>query len=113
MVVSRFSKPKRDSKNKIEWYKARLVTKEFTQKKGTDYSKIFSPIFEKDSFKIFMALVTHYNLKLHQIGIKMTFLNGNLEEKIYINQPEGFEKKEKKNLVCKLNKSIYRLKQAS
>ena len=60
-----------------------------------------------------MALVTHFDLELHQMDVKMTFLNGNLGENIYINQLESFEEKRKENLVCKLKKSIYGLRQAS
>jgi hypothetical protein len=57
-----------------------------------------------------MALVAHYNLELHQMDWKTTFLNGNLEDEVYMNQPEGFSLKEKEHMVCKLNKSIYGLK---
>ena len=59
-----------------------------------------------------MALVAHYDLKLHQMDVKTTFLNGNLSEDIYMRQVKEFEEKGKKNLVFKLRKSIYGLKQA-
>ena len=59
-----------------------------------------------------MALVAHYDLELHQMDIKTAFLNGNLEEEVYMDQPEGFMITRKENLVCKLKKSIYGLKQA-
>ena len=60
-----------------------------------------------------MTLVTHYDLKLHQMNVKTTALNGDIEETIYMVKPEYFESKESKHLVCKLKKSIYGLKQAS
>ena len=60
-----------------------------------------------------MALVAHYDLELHQMDVKTTFLNGDIEETIYMVQPENFESKDSKHLVCKLKKSIYGLKQAS
>ena len=60
-----------------------------------------------------MALVAHFDFDLHQMDVKTTFLNGNLEEEIYMKQPEGFSSSEGKHLVCKLKKSIYGLKQAS
>jgi hypothetical protein len=106
-------KTKCDSKGNIERYKARLVAKEFTQKGGIDYNETFSPISKKDSLRIIMALVAHYDLELHQMDVKTAFLNGSLEEEVYMDQPEGFSLKGKEHMVCKLNKSIYGLKQAS
>ena len=60
-----------------------------------------------------MALVAHFDFDLHQMDVKTTFLNGNLEEEVYMKQPEAFSSSEGEHLVCKLKKSIYRLKQAS
>ncbi|RVX15068.1 Retrovirus-related Pol polyprotein from transposon TNT 1-94 [Vitis vinifera] len=104
---------KRDAKGNIECFKAKLVAKGFTQKEGIDYRDTFSPVSKKDSLKIIMALVAHFDLELHQMDVKTTFLNGNLDEDIYMEQPEGFAKKGNEHLVCKLKKSIYGLKQAS
>ena len=60
-----------------------------------------------------MALVTNFDLELHQMDVKTTFLNGDLEEEVYMKQPEGFSSSDGENLVCKFKKSIYGLKQAS
>ena len=60
-----------------------------------------------------MAVVTHYDLELHQMDVKITFLNGNLDEEVYMYQSEGFSFKEKEYMACKLKKSLYGLKQAS
>ena len=60
-----------------------------------------------------MALVAHYDLEFHQMDVKINFLNGNLEEEVYMDQPQGFAIKEKERMVCELKKSIYGLKQAS
>ena len=104
---------KRDSKGNLERYKAHLVAKGFTQKDGIDYTETFSPVSKKDSLRIVLALVAHYDLELHQMDVKTTFLNGELEEEIYMDQPEGFVATGTENLVCRLRKSIYGLKQAS
>ncbi|RVX19739.1 Retrovirus-related Pol polyprotein from transposon TNT 1-94 [Vitis vinifera] len=106
-------KTKRDSNGNVERYKARLVAKGFTQKEGIDFKETFSPISTKDSFRIIMALVAHYDLELHQMDVKTAFLNGDIDETIYMVQPENFVSEDSENMVCKLTKSIYGLKQAS
>ena len=106
-------KTKKDSLGNIERHKAKLVIKGFTQREGINYTKTFSPVSKKDSLWIIMALIAYFDFDLYQMDVKTTFLNGNLEEEVYIKQPEGFSSSEGKNLVCKLKKSIYGLKQAS
>ncbi|KAK4408777.1 Retrovirus-related Pol polyprotein from transposon TNT 1-94 [Sesamum angolense] len=73
-------KTKRNPSGKIERYKARLVAKGYTQKEGIDYRETLSPVSKKDSFRIIMALVAHFDLELHQMDVKTAFLNGDLEE---------------------------------
>ena len=106
-------KTKLDSQGNIETYKARLVAKGFTQREWIDYNETFSSVSCKDSFSIIMALVAHYNLELHQMDVKTTFLNGDLEESVYMAQPKGFVMEGKERLGCRLKKSIYGLKQTS
>ena len=84
-------KTKKDSQGRIERFKARLVAKGFTQKEGIDYTETFSPVSSKDSFRIIMALTAHFDLEIHQMNVKTTFLNGDLCETVYMKQPEGFE----------------------
>ena len=103
-------KTKRDSKGNIVRYKAHLVVKGFTQKKGIDYKETFSPVSSKDSFRVIMTLVAYYDLKLHEMDVKTVFLNGNIDETIYMVQPENFKSNDSKQLVCKLKRSIYGLK---
>jgi hypothetical protein len=86
------------------------MAKGFTQREGIDYNETFSPVLSKDSFRIIMTLVAHYNLELHQMDVKTTFLNGDLYENAYMAQPKGFVVEGKENLGCHITKSIYRLK---
>lgn len=106
-------KTKRDSKGKVQKYKARLVAKGFTQIEGRDYNETFAPVSTKASFRIVMALVAYFDLELHQMDVKIAFLNGNLDEAIYMVHPQGFAVKGKEHMGCRLRKSIYGLKQAS
>ena len=89
------------------------MAKGFTQREGIHYAKTFSPVSRNDSFRVIMALVAHFDLKLHQMDVNTTFLNSELGEEVYMKQPEGFSSSVGDYLVCKLNKSIYGLKQAS
>ena len=77
-------KSKRDSLGNIKRYKARPVAKGFTQKEGINYKETFSPISKKDSFRIILALVVHFDLELQRMEVKTTFLNGDLEEEVYM-----------------------------
>ena len=106
-------KTKRNSKGDVERYKAHLVAKGYTQKEGIDYKETFSPVSSKDSFRTIMALVAHFDLELHQMDVKTAFLNGDIDEIIYMVKPENFVSGDTKRMVCKLQKSIYGLKQAS
>jgi hypothetical protein len=106
-------KTKCDCKGNIERFKARLVAKRFTHRECIDYTKTFSPVLCKDSLRIIMVLVAHYELELYQMDVKMTFLNGDLLKNVYMAKPKGFVVKEKEHMRCHLKKSIYRLKQAS
>ena len=106
-------KRKLNAAGQVEKYKARFVAKGFTQREGVDFVETFSPVAKFTSIRIFSALTAYYDLELHQMDVKTTFLNGHLEEEIYMLQPEGFGEKGKENMVCMLNRSIYGLKQAS
>ena len=79
-------------------------------REGIDYIETFSPISKKDSFRIIMALVAHFDLELYQMDVNTAFLNGDLHENVYMAQPEGFIMEGKEQLGCKLKKSIYVLK---
>ncbi|GJX34540.1 retrovirus-related pol polyprotein from transposon TNT 1-94 [Tanacetum coccineum] len=89
----------------------RLVVKGYAQKEGIDFEEIFSPVVRMITVRVVLAMCATYDLHLEQLDVKTAFLHGNLEEEIYMLQPEGFEQKVKENLVCRLNKSLYGLKQ--
>eukprot|EP00253_Pinus_taeda_P029369 PITA_29369 len=93
-------------------YKARFVVKGFAQKKGIDFDEIFSPIVKMTSIRTILSLVAAEDLHLEELDVKTTFLCGDLEEEIYMQQPQGYEIKGKQKLVWRLKKSLYGLKQA-
>ena len=105
-------KRKRNAEGNVERYKARLVAQGYTQKNAIDYDETFSPVVRFESIRTIIALAAKHNLRLHQIDVTIAFLNGTLEEVIYMKQPEGFEIKGKERMVCKLKKSIYGLNQS-
>jgi hypothetical protein len=95
----------------INKYKARLVAKGYSQKEGIDYEETFSPVVKFNSIRIIFAIAVNNNLLLHQMDVKTAFLNGNIEEDIYMQQPEGYSNED--GLVCKLQRSLYGLKQSA
>ena len=93
-------------------YKARVVAKGFHQREEVDYNEIFSPVVRHTSIRVLLAMVAHQNLELEQLDVKTAFLHGELEEEIYMTQPDGFQVPGKEDYVCKLKKSLYGLKQS-
>ena len=83
-------KTKKDSLANIERYKARLVAKGFTQNEGINYKETLSLVSTKDSLRIILALIEHFDFELQQMDVKTSFLNGELEEEAYMKEPEGF-----------------------
>ena len=94
-------------------YRARLVAKGFTQIQGIDYDETFSPVARFESLRLILALAALEDWEIHQMDVKSAFLNGLLEEEIYMEQPEGFITPGQESKVCLLKKAIYGLKQAS
>ena len=105
-------KRKRKTDGAVDRYKARLVIKGFTQKFGVDFFYTYSPVTKIATIRALLALASSYKLIVHQMDVKTAFLNGDLEEEIYMVQPPGFVVPGQEHKVCKLKKSLYGLKQA-
>ncbi|WJZ91115.1 hypothetical protein VitviT2T_010218 [Vitis vinifera] len=96
----------------IQTFKARLVAKGFKQREGIDYFDTYVPVARTTSIRILFALASIHNPFVHQMDVKTTFLNEDLNEEVYMEQPEGFVLLGNENKVCKLVKSLYGLKQS-
>lgn len=104
-------KKKTGADDTVERYKARLVAQGYAQRCELDYDKTFCPVVRQESLRVLIALSVNSGLKVHQVDVTTAFLNGTLEE-VFMKQPEGFEAEGKENLVCRLKKSLYGLKQS-
>ena len=108
-------KVKTKADGSLEKCKARYVAKGFKQIEGTDYSKTFAPTSKPETFRLILSLAAKENFVVRQMDVKSAYLHPEIKEEIYLEQPSGFEKIDPtgKKLVCRLNKSIYGLKQAA
>lgn len=104
-------KVKTDSEGNVSRFKARLVAKGCSQRAGIDYEETFSPVVRYSSIRLLIALASKFDLDIDQMDAVTAFLQGDVEEKIYMKQPEGFD--DGSGRVCLLRKAIYGLKQAS
>ena len=103
-------KMKTNADGSVERYKARLVIKGCSQRKGYDYDQTFSPVAKSGTIRSVLSIAANEGMLLRQFDVSTAFLYGNLEEEIYMEQPEGFN--DGTGRVCRLNKSLYGLKQA-
>jgi hypothetical protein len=92
--------------------KARLVCKGYARIEGIDFEETYAPVSRMEAIRLLLAYACSKNVKVYQMDVKSAFLNGELEEEVYIEQPEGFQLSENTNYVCKLKKALYGLKQA-
>jgi hypothetical protein len=92
-------------------YKARLVAKGYAQTYGIDYEETYSPVTKMTTIKAIIAMVATKGWSLHQMNVKSVFLHGDLQEEVYMEQPPGYVDQTHFNLVCRLKKTLYGLKQ--
>lgn len=103
-------KIKYKANGELDKYKARLVARGFTQQSGVVYQETFSPVVRLESVRVLLALAAQHKLFMVNFDIKTAYLHGRIEEDLYMTQPEGYV--QPGDLLCKLEKSIYGLKQA-
>ncbi|KAJ4723712.1 Retrovirus-related Pol polyprotein from transposon TNT 1-94 [Melia azedarach] len=114
IVTCKWVYKKKEGETSVEGikYKVRVVARGFTQREGVDYNEIFLPVVRHTSIRVLLAIVAHQDLELEQLDVKTAFLHRELEEEIYMTQPDGFQVPGKEDYVCKLKKSLYGLKQS-
>ena len=98
---------KLNEKGEVTRNKARLACKSYAQEEGFDYGETFSLVARLEGVRILLAYATQKGFKIYQMDVKSTFLNGVLEEEVYIDHPKGFVDPSQRDMVCKLHKSLY------
>lgn len=106
-------KIKTDANGNIIKHKARLVAQGFSQKYGIDYDEVFAPVVKQATIRTLLTVAGVKKMQIKHIDIRTAFLNGDITEEIYMKQPEGYIETHKRNLVCRLHKSLYGLKQSA
>jgi hypothetical protein len=97
-------KMKKDATSAVIKHKARLIAKGYVQREGVDFDEVFAPVARLDSVRLMAAVAAREKWQLHHLDVKSAFLNGDLEEKVYVSQPPGFERNGKEWKVHRLHK---------
>ncbi|KAL8110529.1 hypothetical protein AgCh_026307 [Apium graveolens] len=105
-------KVKKDANGEMVKYKARIVAKGYVQQQGRDFDKIFAPVTRLEIVRLPLALTAKNSWEVHHLDVKSAFLNGEIQEEVYVTQPKGFVKKGKEHFIYRLVKSLYGLRQA-
>lgn len=103
---------KRDADGSIIKYKARLCACGYSQRPGIDYKAIYAPVVRTESLRLFLAIAAARDMDIHQMDVTSAFLNGELDETVYMRQPPGYTDPAHPNHVCLLHRNLYGLKQA-
>ena len=105
-------KKKMNAQGKTERYKVQLVAKGYKQKAGIDYDEVFAPVARMETIRLLIFQAAQFKWPIFQMNVKSAFLNGVLEEEVYLEQPPRYMKIEEEKKVLKLKKALYGLKQA-
>jgi hypothetical protein len=100
------------TKREIYWHKVCVVAKGYSQVHGVDYTDTYTPVTQMESMCTILHIGATLDWEINQLDVKMVFLHGDLEEEVYMEQPEGQKELRKEDWVCQLNKTLYGLKQA-
>ena len=103
---------KKESTSLCDKYKARLVAKGYSQQYGIDYAEVFAPVARLNTIRMVISLAAHKGWDIFQLDVKSAFLHGEINEKVFVDQPPGYEKKGHESKVYRLKKALYGLKQA-
>ena len=105
-------KNKSDEHGTVIRNKSRLIAQGYTQVEGVDFEETFTPVARLESIRILLAIASHLNFKQYHMDVKSTFLNGMLQEEVYVEQPKGIIDPHRLDDVYKLKRALYGLKQA-
>ena len=105
-------KAKKDASGIVTKHKARLVAKGYVQRQGIDFNEVFAPVARLESVRLLLAHATSEGWPVHHMDVKSSFLNGELQEEVYVEQPPGFVLKGHEHKVLHLTKAPYGLRQA-
>ncbi|KAL8112473.1 hypothetical protein AgCh_019977 [Apium graveolens] len=105
-------KVKKDANGQVVKHKACIIAKGYIQQQGRDFDELFAPVTRLETVRLLLALAAKNSWEVHHLDVKSAFLNGEIQEEVYVTEPEGFMKKGNKQLVYRLVKALYGLRQA-
>jgi hypothetical protein len=105
-------KTKKDEKGVVVKHKAMLVVKGYSQRQGVDYEEVFAPVARLETVRLLIALAAQRNWEIHHMDVKSAFLNGDLNEEVFVLQPPGYVVSGREDQVLRLKKALYGLHQA-